>query len=154
MSVRFHQARPLQAGKLASIVVAVPIGAAVIYGVVPYPGVLGLFLVPLLGIGLAVVVMAETLFAGVRALRDDAPATERLTRRPVYGAVRAVEVVAPILATAVLWFVLASIPDGPMAGPGAMGLWMIVVGLALVVVAGCLLRTLAEVYYHRAGATT
>ena len=59
MSVRFVRARPLQAGKLVAIVVALPVGAAAFFGLVGYPGVLGLFLLPLLGVGLTLVVVGS-----------------------------------------------------------------------------------------------
>lgn len=151
MAARFPRAKPLQAGKLAAIVLTLPIAGAVIFGVVPYPGVLGLFLLPLLGLGLVAVVVAEALSAGYRWVHGGRPATGWLGDRPVYWVVRALEVVAAVLPVAAVVFVVATIPDGPMAGPGAIGLWMIVVGLAVLVVVGSLVRTLAELYYHRAG---
>jgi len=152
MSVPFVRTRPLQAGKLAAIVVALPIGGAVFFGLVGYPGVLGLFLVPLLGIGLTLVVAVEALVTGYRAVRAGRPASGWLGDRPVYTVVRAGEAVAAVAWVAGLLYVLSTIPDGPMSGPGAIGLWMIVVGLALVVVVGSLVRTLVEYYYHRVGA--
>lgn len=151
MSARFARARPIQAGKLVAIVVALPIGGAVFFGLVPYPGVLGLFLVPLLGVGLTVVVVLEALSAGFRALRAGRPTAGWLGDRPVYTVVRAGEVVAAVAWVAALLYVLSTIPDGPMAGPGAIGLWLIMVGLALVVVVASLVRTLVEYYYHRVG---
>lgn len=152
MSARFARVSPLQAGKLASIVVVLPIGAAVFFGLVPYPGVLGLFLLPLLGVGLTVVVVVEALITGYRSLRAGRPITGWLSDCPVYGVVRAGEFVAAVLPVAALAYLLGTLPDGPMAGPGAIGLWMIMVGLALVVVVGSLVRTLSEYYYHRVGA--
>lgn len=149
MSLQFARAKPLQVGKLAAIVVALLFSAGAFFGLVPAESVTALFVVPLLALVLAVVVVAETAFAAYRTVRTGGTVVDRLASRPVYSVVRAVEVVAALLSVGAVALVLAALPPGPMAGPGAIGLMFIVVGLALLVLAGCLVRTLAEFYYHR-----
>lgn len=149
MSLQFARAKPLQACKLAAIVVVVPVGAAVFFGVVPYRGLLGLFIVPLLALGLVVTVTAETLLAGYRQVRTDRSLIDRLAEGPLYSTVRTVEALAAVLAVGAFAFVLGTLPDGPMAGPGAIWIWFVVVGLGLLVLAGSLVRTLVEYVVHR-----
>lgn len=149
MPSHFLRARPLQAAKLAAIVVVLPYSAGVIFGLVPVESITSLIVVPFLAIGLVVAVAAETLLAGVRALRADGRLADRLASRPFYTLVRAVEVLAAVVSVGAVAYIVASIPEGPMAGPGALWLWFVVVGLAGLVLVGSLVRTLAEYYHHR-----
>jgi sterol desaturase/sphingolipid hydroxylase (fatty acid hydroxylase superfamily) len=143
---------PLQAGKLAAIVLVLLFSAGVFFELVPAGSITALLVVPVLALGLALVVAAETAVAGYRTLRDGERLTDRLAARPTYSVVRAGEVVAALLPVVAFALVVAALPAGPMAGPGAIGLMFVVVGLALVVFGGSLVRTLAEYYYHRRGA--
>lgn len=149
MSLQFIQSRPLQAGKLVAVVVTLPFASGVVYGLVPDQGLAGLFLVPLLGLGLALVVAAETLFAGYRSIRSGSRLTDRLEGHPTYSIVRVVEVVLVVLSSGAFAYIVGTLPEGPMAGPGAIGLWMMMVGLGLLIIGGSLLRTLTEYYYCR-----
>jgi hypothetical protein len=152
MSPSFHRSEPVQAAKLASIVVTLVLATAGFVGLLPGQSVGSLFLVPLLALVLVAVVTAETLLWSYRALRSDDTPSDRLRNRPAYALVRAGEAGVAALAAGSFVFVLWSLPDGPMAGPGAIGLLFVVVGLGLLVVAGCLVRTLTEYYYVRSAA--
>lgn len=140
----FHRSRPLQAGKLAAVVVTLLVSVVVFFGVVPTRGITALFLAPLVAFVLTMVVVAEALLDGYRALGDDRPLIDRFRDRPVYGAVRALEAGLAIAAVAGFLALLAWIPEGPMAGPGAIGVFFVVVGLAALVLVGTLIRTLTE----------
>jgi hypothetical protein len=152
MSLQFARARPLQAAKLAAVVVTLLFSVGLFFELVPSGSITSLFAAPVLALALALVVAAETAVAGYRTLRADERVTDRLASRPVYSVVRAIEVVAAVVAVGAFTLVVASIPPGPMAGPGAIGLMFVVVGLGLLVLGGCLVRTLAEFYYYRRGA--
>ena len=151
MVPEFARTKPLQAAKLAAIIVVVPVAFGVIYGVVPHDGTASLFLVPLLSIGLALAVFAEAVVAGYRYLRAGGLRLDRSALGSVYLFVRLGELVAVIASGVTFALILRMIHEGPMAGPGAIGLWMILVGLSLVVIVGSLVRTLTEYYYVRTG---
>lgn len=151
MALEFARRRPLQAAKLAAIFVIVPVALGVIYGIVPHQGTTSLFLIPLLSIALALVVFAETLFVGYRYLRVDGLQFDRSATGWVYLFVRLGEFVVVLASGVAFALIIRVIPEGPMAGPGAIGLWMLLVGLSLVVVIGSLVRTLTEYYYVRFG---
>jgi hypothetical protein len=152
MTAPFVRARPLQAGKLAAVVATLAYTAAGVAGVVPGWDISGLFVVVILGGALVLVVAAETAVAGARALLADDGVVARLAARPPYTVVRAVEAGGAAAAAGGVAVVLASLPSGEMAGPGAIGLLFLVAGLALVPPAGVLLRGLAELHYHRGAA--
>ncbi|MFC7046062.1 hypothetical protein ACFQH6_12140 [Halobacteriaceae archaeon GCM10025711] len=149
MSRQFLRAKPLQAGKLVAVVVTLLYSTGVFFGLLPTRSVESLLLVPALGIVLVLVVAAETLFAGYRLLRADCPVTARLAERPAYSVVRIGEVLAVVLSIGGFVFVVSRIPNGPMAGPGAIGLLFVIVGLGVLILGGSLVRTLTEYYYHR-----
>jgi len=149
MEFSFPRARPLQAGKLAATVVALLVSTVAFFGLVPVTDITTLFLAPVVAFFLTMVVVAEALVAGYRALGDDRRLTERLADRPLYTAVRALEAGLAVAAVAGFVALVAWIPDGPMAGPGAIGVFFVVVGLAALVLAGTLLRTLAEYVDYR-----
>jgi hypothetical protein len=151
MPLQFARARPLQAGKLAVVLVALLFSAGVYLGVVPLQSVTGLFVVPVLALVLAVAVAVEALSAGYRRVRDGGPLTERLADRPAYALVHGGEVAVAVLAVGAFAAVLAALPDGPMAGPGAVGLFFLMVGLGLLILGASLVRTLTEYYYYRRG---
>lgn len=153
MSLQFVRAKPLQACKLAAIVVVLLFTGGVLSGFVPGRGPTSLFLVPVLALAVAVAVAAETLLAGYRSARTGGSPTDRFAARPLYAVVRAGEVLLVVLSVGAFVFVVSSLPDGPMAGPGAIGLWFLVVGLGLLVLAGSLVRTLTEYYYQRRSGT-
>lgn len=146
---QFLRTQPLQACKLAAIIVVVSISVAVFGELVSNPNVMSLFLVPLLGLGLVLVIGVETLLASYRFIRSGESLTDRLLARPVYTLVRGVELVLALLGVGLFIAVIVALPPGPMAGPGAIGLWMITVGLGVLVVGGSLVRTFAEYYRYR-----
>ena len=153
MSTQFVRAEPLQACKLTAIVALLLYSTGVFFGVVPSQGITSLFLVPLLAFALALVVTAEALFTGFRSVHTDGSLTDRFTDRRVYVIVRAAEVVLAVLPVGVVVAIVAALPDGPMAGPGAIGLFFVLIGLGLLVLGGSLVRTVAEYYYYRQNAT-
>lgn len=149
MSRPFVRARPLQASKLAATVVVLLFSAGVYVGLIPTESITALFIVPLFSLTLVVVVLAETLILGYRSLQADDTLPDRFGSRPLYTTVRVGEALLAIVPAVVLVLIIERLPDGPMSGPGAIGLFFIVVGLGAVVIGGSLVRTLVEYYYHR-----
>ncbi|SFS12079.1 hypothetical protein SAMN05216559_4009 [Halomicrobium zhouii] len=145
----FHRSRPLQAGKLVAVILTLLASAAVFFGVAPNAGITTLFLAPLVAFVLTMVVVAEALVAGYRALGDGRGVTDRLADRPLYGAARTLEAGLAVAAVAGFLALVAWIPEGPMAGPGAIGVFFVVVGLAALVLVGTLVRTLVEYVDYR-----
>ncbi|QIO21158.1 hypothetical protein [Haloarcula sp. JP-L23] len=146
---QFHRAKPLQAAKLTAIVLTLLYSTGVYLRIVPSERITTLLLVPLMALALALTVIGESLYAGYRAARTDGPVVEALTERPGYAFVRAVELGTAVVAVAAVVVLIASIPAGPMAGPGAVGVFLLVVGLGLLVLLGGLLRTLTELSVTR-----
>ena len=153
MSRQYIRAKPLQACKLIGTVATLVFSAGVFSGLVSDPDVITLFLIPVLALGLALAIAAETLIVGYRSLRIGGPQKDWLADRPLYNIVRAAEVFLAILSVGIFTFIIATLPDGPMAGPGAIGLWFIMVGLGLLILGGSLVRTLTEYYYYRHSST-
>lgn len=151
ISAHFLAAKPLQAGKLAAIVGVLAFGLLGFFRIIPGEQLSAMLAAPFVSLCLALVVVAETLVAGYRAVRADDSPTTRLRARPGYAVVRAVEAPVAILATAGVVGTIMAVPDGPMAGPGAIGLLFIVVGFGLLILGASLVRTLAEYYYYRRG---
>lgn len=149
MSPHFVAARPLQACKLVALLGGLGFAAIGFFQVVADLQLAALLFVPVLGFGVCLVVAVETLVAGYRLSRADEPATARATARPVYTVVRVGEAAVAVLAVAGFVALIASIPEGPMAGPGAIGLALVLFGIGVVVIAVSLVRTLAEYVYHR-----
>lgn len=149
MSLQFARTKPFQAGKLAGIVGVLLFAAAGYFRLVPDRQLAAMLAVLVVGLGLAFLVAAETLLAGYRTLRVDGPLASRLTDRPLYAAVRAGEAAVAVLAAGLFLYTLGTLPDGPMPGPGAVGLLLYGFSLGLSVVGASLVRTLAEYYYHR-----
>jgi len=145
----FYSAKPLQAAKLVAVAGTLGFGVLGAYRVLPDQQLAALLTVPVVSLALALVVTAETLVAGYRLVRAGPAASDRLAARPAYTLVRGVEAVAAAFTVGGTVVVIERVPDGPMAGPGAMGLLFVVVGLGLAVMGGSLLRTLTEYYYHR-----
>jgi hypothetical protein len=148
---RFLAAKPLQACKLVAVVCILAVATLGFFRILPGQQLRVLLLVAFLGPVLALVVLAEALVAGYRTLRseDDESPTDRLAARPAYTAVRAVEVVVPLLAGGAFAVLIATLPDEPMSGPGAIGLLFVGVGLGLLALVSILVRTLAEYVLHR-----
>lgn len=149
MSRQFLVAKPLQACKLAAVLGILVFSGLGFFRILPGQQLRVLLLVAFLGPVLALVVLAETLFAGYRVARSDDPPTDRLAARPAYTAVRAVEVVVTVLAAGTFVVLIGTLPDEPMAGPGAIGLLFVGVGLGLLALVAILARTLAEYVLHR-----
>lgn len=149
MSLQFVRAEPLQTCKLVAVVAVLLFAAGGAFGAIPARGLTGLFLVVGLGIGLTLVVAAETLLAGYRFIRTDTALPDRLTDRPWYTVARAIEAVSVVLVAGGFVLFVTGLPDEPPAGPGAIGVLFVVAGLAVVVLGGSLVRTLSEYYYYR-----
>ena len=146
---QFARAQPLQAIKLAAILIVLPVAAAGIYGIIPSGGLSSLFLVVVLGLFLGILSIAEAFFVGVRVLDSTASIRDRIGSEPTYVALRTAEVASVIIPAGGFVYLLRRIPEGPMAGPGAIGLLFVLTGLSLLPIAGGLIRTIAEVYYFQ-----
>lgn len=144
----FLRAEPLQAGKLAAIVLTLLFAVGATYGYIPGQGFIGLFLVVLLSFALAFVIAVETVLTGYRSIRTTDSLLVQVADRPAYAVVRAIEVASVVVWAGGFMYLISTIPEGPMAGPGAIGLLFMMVGVALVNLGGSLLRTLAELFFH------
>jgi hypothetical protein len=142
----FLAARPLQASKLAVVAGVLVFGTLGFVRIVPDQQLTALLAVPFAGFVLALVVLGETLVAAARAVGADGPVTQWIAARPIYAVVRAVETVAALVAVGGIVGTIAMVPDGPMAGPGAIGLLFIVGGFGLLVLVASLVRTVTEWY--------
>lgn len=143
MFLRFLRARPLQAAKLAAIVLTVLYALGGLYGVLPDHGLTGLFLVVLLGIGLAVQITAETLLVGFRAFATDGSLTDRFDEGRLYPVVRAIEIAGALAWGAGFAFLVSLVPESPI------GLLFMLAGIGVVILGASLLRTLTEYHYFR-----
>lgn len=149
MSLQFIRAKPVQACKLVAIVVTLLFAAGGVFGVIPNQGLNSLFLSILVGLGLALVITVETLLAGYRSIDTDDSPTDQVANRPMYRVVRAIEVVSVLVSAGGFIVLIGMLPEGQMAGPGAIGLLFIITGLALLVLVGSLIRTVTEYYNYR-----
>lgn len=149
MSLQFIRDKPVQACKLIAIVVTGLFVVGGVFGLIPNRGLDSLFLVVYLGIGLVFVITAETLLSGFRSIGTDGSLAGQFATRRMYTAVRLLEVLSAIVSVVGVIVLLATLPEGPMAGPGAIGLLFIVSGLGALILAGSLIRTVTEFYYYR-----
>jgi hypothetical protein len=145
---QFARSQPLQAIKLTAILIVLPVAAG-ICGIIPWGGVSSLFLVVVLGFLVGLLIIAETLVVGVRVLKSTASIRDRIDAESAYVALRTLEVASVIIPAGGFVYLISRIPEGPMAGPGAIGLLFIITGLSLMHIAGGLIRTMSEVYYFQ-----
>jgi hypothetical protein len=149
MPRQFLAEKPLQASKFCFVVAVLAVGLVGVSGVVPGRGLDTLLLVPVASFALALVVAGETLVAAYRVARADDPPTAQLAARPGYTVVRAFEAVAAALVVGGIAGTLATLPDEPIPGPGAIGLLFAFVALGLLVLVASLVRTTTEYVYYR-----
>jgi hypothetical protein len=149
MPLQFFRAKPVQACKLAAIVVTLLFAVSGVFGFIPGRGFTGLFGIIFLSLTLALVVAAETLLAGYRSLRAGDSPLNQLPVRQLYVVIRALEVISAIVSMGAFVVLIATLPGELPEGPGAIGLLFIATGIALVVLGGSLLRTLTEYYDYR-----
>ncbi|WP_135305510.1 hypothetical protein [Haloarcula amylovorans] len=152
MSQSFIHAKPLQALKLGAVLGILGFGIAGVVGLLPDGGLNSLLLVAFFPMVLALVIGAETLFAGYRLLRADDPRS-RLRNQPFYTAIRAFEVVATIGAPGTFYVLIVEV-GSEVAGPGAIGVLFYGVGLGLLAFGAVVLRTAVEYYDHRQNRST
>ena len=108
-----------------------------------------LFLIVVLGFVLGLIVIGETLIIAVRAIESGESIANQIESQPIYVVIRTVEVASVILPAGGFVYLISTISEGPMAGPGAIGLLFIITGLGTMPMAGSLIRALSEVYYFR-----
>lgn len=146
---QFTRSEPLQAFKLAAILIVLFVATAGIFGYIPSLGLKSLFLIVVLGLLLGLVVIGETLIIAVGAIGSRESIRDQIESRPTYIVIRTLEVACVILPAGGFVYLISTIPEGPMAGPGAIGLLFIITGLGTMPMAGSLIRVLSEVYYFR-----
>jgi ABC-type polysaccharide/polyol phosphate export permease len=154
MSLQFIRDKPVQACKLITIILTGLFVTGGVFGLIPNQGLNSLFSVVYVSIGLVLVITAETLLSGFRSVGTDSSLADQFNNRPTYIVVRVIEILGAILSVGGLIFVIAMLPEGPMAGPGAIGLLFIVAGLGALLLAGSLIRTVTEFYYYRRTTTS
>jgi|GEM_PF-2011677 len=155
MPRQFHRQQPLQAGKLAGSLVVVLLAVATIAGVFPSHDLASnLLLAVLLSFALALVILLETLLGLYRIIRDDRSLLAQFRDNRLSAVARTFESLAALSAVVLVVAVISMIPAGPMAGPGAIGLMFILVGLAILIHAGSLIRTLVAYRAHRRSGST
>ena len=146
---QFARSTPLQACKLLASAAALLVLLLVGSGAVPVRSITVLLYVPVVALAVAVGVIAETALAGYRAVRAERPLRERVADRPLYAVVRAVESTLAFLAVGAVGSLPAVLPDGPMSGPGALGLFYGLLAVASVLLVGVLVRTGVEYGQYR-----
>lgn len=146
MPSTFIRDKPLQALKLGAVLGVLGIGIAGFAGLLGGRGLDGLLYLAFFPMVLLLVITGETLLAVYRLVRTDDPMV-RLTNRPRYTAVRAIEAIVTISAPGIFYLLIVE-RGGEVVGPGAIGLLFIGVALGLLAFVAVLLRTLLEYYYH------
>lgn len=149
MSLRFLRSKPLQAVKFAAIIAVLLYAGLGIFGRILDQGAGPLLLPIVFSLALTLVIAVEALRSGYLALRADGPLGRQVAARPGYTVVRVAEAAIAIIASGVFIAIFTAATDGPMAGPGAIGLALIGAGLGLLVIGASLVRTLTEYYFHR-----
>lgn len=147
MSRTFIAAKPLQALKLGAVLGSIAFTIGGVSGVLPGRELDALLFVAFSPVILAAVVVGEAFVAGFRLARDADPIA-RLTARPEYTVVRALEVVVAVVAPATFFVAIVQI-GGEVAGPGAIGLLLYGIALGVFAFGAVLVRTLVEYYEHR-----
>jgi len=147
MPSSFIRDKPLQALKLTVVIGALVFGLSSYAGILPGDGLNGLLYFAFFPVILAVVVASEALRTGYRLVRTDDPAA-RLTARPVYTVIRAIELIVAVVAPTIFYILIVQL-GSEVAGPGAIGLLFIGAALGLLVYGSLLLRAVTEYYYHR-----
>ncbi|MFC6873490.1 hypothetical protein [Halobellus marinus] len=147
MPSSFIRGKPLQALKLTVVIGALVFGLSSYAGVLPGGGLNGLLYFAFFPVILAVVVVSEALYTGYRLIRTDDPVA-RLTARRAYTVIRAIELIVAVVAPTIFYVLIVQL-GSEVAGPGAIGLLFIGVGLGLIVYGSLLLRTVTEYYYYR-----
>lgn len=148
MSLQYLRAKPLQASKLPIIIVSLLFTTASIFGFVGGRGLDALLFLVVLSFSFVVVITAATVYAGYQCIHATGSLADQLAKRPVYNIVRAIEVSTAAISMGAFVAIIVSLPDGPMAGPGAIGLLFIIAGLGLLILTGSLIRTISEYYYY------
>lgn len=147
MSRSFIHAKPLQALKLGAVLAIFWIGLLGIAGLIPGLGLDTVLILAFVPLGFGPVVGAEALYAVYRIARDDRG--KRIRRRPLYTAIRALELGATIGAPVTFYVLIGAVGNG-VATPGTgLALLLFGVGLGLLAFGAVFLRTVAEYYYHR-----
>ena len=72
---------------------------------------------------------------------------DQIASRLMYIVIRTLEVVCVIIPAGGFVYRIGAIPEGPMAGPGAIGLLFIMTGMAILPMVGSLSRPVTEAYY-------
>ncbi|WP_311172068.1 hypothetical protein [Halobellus ordinarius] len=150
----FLTTKPLQACKLLGVVTTAAVLFGIVFEIVPTESITVLFFVPVVAFVFAVVITAETVLAGYHVVQNGTSFAERFSRDPLYGVVRIGEFLFALLAVGAVGVILVLLPDGPMAGPGALGLFYILVGLSLLILFGSLVRSITEYVRLRRGKST
>lgn len=145
----FARSQPLQAIKLTSILVVLIVASAGTYGVISSLGLSSLFLIVVLGFLLGLIIIGETLLSTIRAVESGESIRDQVTSRPMSVVFRTLEFASVVIPAMGLVYLINSIPEGPMAGPGAIGLLFIITGLGMMPMGGSLMRSLFEVYNFR-----
>ncbi|WP_096390650.1 hypothetical protein [Halopenitus persicus] len=148
MSRQFLAAAPLQACKLAAVLVTVLAAIAALTGLSPVGPLRVLLIVAFIGPLLGLVVLVETLVAGYRALLTDEEPLGRFGDRPVYLVLRVLEVVLTVTAGGAFVVLIWTLPEN-LPGPGAIGVLFVGVALGLLVLVAVLARTVLEYVLHR-----
>ncbi|MFC6873360.1 hypothetical protein [Halobellus marinus] len=150
----FLTTKPLQACKFLGVAASAFVLIGIVFEIVPIGSITVLFFVPVVAFVLAVVITAETVLAGYRVVQKGTSLAERSSRDPVYSVVRVGEFLFALLAVGAFGVLLVLLPDGPMSGPGALGLFYILVGLSLLILFGSLVRSITEYVRFRRGKST
>lgn len=147
MALQFARVKPLQTLKLGAVVGLFVFAIAGFIGLLPGRELDALLLLAFFPMGLAVVVAGEASLTASRLARADEP-TPRIGARPAYTAVRTIEFVVTVVSPGIFYLLIVEI-GSEAAGPGAIGLLFVGIGLGSLALGAVLLRTVVEYYYYR-----
>lgn len=149
MSLPFYQAKPVQTCKLGTVAVTLLIAIGAIFGRIPIRRNITFLLVIGVCFGLALVVVAETIYDGYRFIATNRSLREHLTDSLMITIARTIEAISVVMFVGGLQLVIIKIPDGAVPAPAGVGLFAIVIWLCVTALAGSVIRTVSEYYCYR-----
>lgn len=150
MNFQFEKSNPIQTAKFTAISVAFLIYFTKVLGLIPGQGLLGLLLMIVFGLGIAFVIIGESVIAGYRAMDSSDSLRDQFGERPAYVIVRTIEAIGAVASAIGFVFFVVVLPQVGVSGFAYMALFLIfvpVLGMTLLI--GCLIRTATEVYYFQ-----
>lgn len=151
--------RPLQAAKLAGILLSLVLGVLGFFRIIDAEAVvdnpvladgqlLALIFVPLISLALVCIVLVETVVTGYRVLRSDETIREQISGRLGYTLLRSTEAAVALVGSTLMFLAAPVLFADSTPAPAGVGLLLglMAVGFAIFVVS--LVRSSVELFYY------